>query len=128
MNKGSRYAKSNYDACWGKLRQYITYKAENAGKLYVPVDYKGTTIKCSQCGNKVPKNIWNREHKCQKCGFIVPRDYNSALEIRNRTIKILGQELSNFKPVEIPLAGNCQNIDNSSYVLEKQEAHCESWG
>ncbi|MBU4502033.1 MAG: transposase, partial [Nanoarchaeota archaeon] len=46
----NRLSKHILDASWGKLRQMIAYKAERAGKLYVPVNHKGTTQRCSQCG------------------------------------------------------------------------------
>lgn len=94
-------AKHILDACWGKLRQYVSYKAENAGKLYVPVNYRGTTQRCSQCGTKVPKELKDRIHKCPKCGFIVPRDYNSALEIKRLCLQKIGQELSESTPLEM---------------------------
>jgi putative transposase len=100
----NQLAKHILDVCWGKLRQYISYKAENAGKFYVPVDSKGTTQRCSQCGEIVPKKLWDREHKCTKCGFEAPRDYNSALDIKRLTIiKLLeiGQELPESTLVEM---------------------------
>ncbi|HHI04246.1 MAG TPA: transposase [Candidatus Woesearchaeota archaeon] len=82
MVHNHKLSKSILDSCWGKIRQYISYKAEWAGKLYIPVDYKGTTQRCSQCGKLVPKELWEREHKCSNCCFTAPRDYNSALEIK----------------------------------------------
>jgi len=88
----SKLAKSILDSGWGRLRQFISYKAGNAGKLYIPVDYKGTTQRCSQCGAKIHKELWEREHKCS-CGFIAPRDYNSALEIKNLCLLKIPQEL-----------------------------------
>jgi len=87
-------SKSILDASWGKLRQLISYKAERAGKLYISVNHKGTTQRCSQCGNKVRKELWNRKHKCPFCNFIAPRDYNSALEIKRLCLQKIGQELS----------------------------------
>ena len=89
----SNLGKNILDSSWGRLRQFISYKAENAGKLYIPVDYRGTTQRCSQCGNKVHKELKDREHKCNKCGFIAPRDYNSALEIKNLCLQKIPQEL-----------------------------------
>jgi len=97
----NKLAKHILDACWGRLRQFMSYKAENAGKLYVPVDYKGTTQRCSQCGELVPKELWEREHKCSNCGFIVPRDYNSALEIKRLCLLQIRQELPESMPVEM---------------------------
>ena len=64
----SNLGKNILDSSWGRLRQFISYKAENAGKLYIPVDYRGTTQRCSQCGIEVPKGLWEREHKCS-CGI-----------------------------------------------------------
>jgi len=86
-------SKSILDSSWGRLRQFISYKAENAGKLYIPVDYKGTTQRCSQCREKVPKRLKDREHKCPFCGFTAPRDYNSALEIKKLCLQKIPQEL-----------------------------------
>lgn len=102
-------------------RLCIYYKAENAGKLYIPVDYKGTTQRCSQCGIEVPKGLWDREHKCNNCGFIAPRDYNSALEIKRLCLQKIGQELSESTLVETrPL------LNHEQVLSMKQEAPCVS--
>ena len=92
MVKGC-FSKSVLDASWGKLRRYVTYKAESAGKLCIPVNYRGTTLRCSQCGCEVKKELWERVHNCLRCGLIISRDYNSAIEIRNLTISKIRQEL-----------------------------------
>ena len=99
--KGNYLAKSMLDASWGKLRQFVAYKAERAGKHYITVNYKGTTQRCSQCGKYVTKDLHERMHKCPFCGFVAPRDYNSALEIKNLMIERIGQELSEYTLVEI---------------------------
>lgn len=96
-----KLAKGILDACWGRLRQFMSYKAENAGKLYMPIDYKGTTQRCSQCGEIVHKELKDREHKCSNCGFAVPRDYNSALEIKRLMLIEIGKGLSESTPVEM---------------------------
>ena len=117
MERYTYLSKSILDASWGRLRQYISYKAENAGKLFVSVNHKGTTQRCSQCGNKVEKKLWNREHKCS-CGFEAPRDYNSALEIKNLCLQKIGQELSDLKPVEISLTAELQKQVYELYIRE----------
>ena len=119
--KNNLFAKSRLDASWGKLRQYIAYKAESAGKLYAPVDHRGTTQICSQCKIEVRKELWDRTHKCT-CGFIAPRDYNSALEIKKRLIKKIGWESSEYKLVEIPLTAELLQNRSTSYASVKQEA------
>lgn len=91
--KKNRYSKSLLDACFGLIRSEMQRKAENAGGVFIAVNYRGTTSRCSQCGNEVKKEIWEREHNCSKCGFVAPRDYNSALEIKRLAIKEIRQEL-----------------------------------
>ncbi|MBU1204608.1 MAG: transposase [Nanoarchaeota archaeon] len=121
MIHNHKLSKSILDSCWGKLRQYISYKAEWAGKLYMPVDYKGTTQRCSQCGKLVPKELQEREHKCSNCGFEVPRDYNSALEIKRLCLQKIRQELPESTLVEM------ESISHQGQILSlKQEAPCVS--
>ena len=96
-----RYSKSILDASWGKLRQFVSYKAENAGKIFMLVDHRGTTQRCSKCQEEVRKDIWQRKHNCPHCGFTAPRDYNSAIEIKNLTISKIRQELPESTLVEM---------------------------
>lgn len=112
-------AKSKMDASWGKLRQFVAYKAESAGKLFVPVVTRGTTQRCYRCRNIVPKTLKDRTHNCSVCGFIAPRDYNSALEIKRLALIEIGQGLS-----ESTLAEMKELVVSSL----KQEAPCESAG
>ncbi|MBU2639633.1 MAG: transposase [Nanoarchaeota archaeon] len=122
LARGKYLSKSIYDASWSRFRQFLTYKAESAGKLLLFVDPKGTTKRCSQCGNNVKKEIWHRTHKCSYCNLKIERDYNSALEIKKLGLQQIGQGLSKFKPVEIALTGNSLS---SSHQFEKQEALLE---
>ena len=116
MPNNKYLSKSILDASWNKFKQYLTYKAESAGKLLLFVDPKGTTQRCSNCGNKVKKELWHRMHTCTNCNLKIERDYNSALEIKNLCLQKIGQELSKFKPMEIALTGN---FISSSYQFEK---------
>jgi len=116
MVKG-KFGKHILDAGWGKLRQYLTYKAENTGKSVMLVDYKGTTQRCSQCGTIVPKDLSQREHSCSFCGFESSRDYNSALEIKRLCLLNLGQGLSESKHLEmeaLPLTRQLSSMKNEA--------------
>jgi len=75
------FSKSISDASWSTLIQFLTYKAENAGRTIIAVDPRGTSQRCSQCGTIVPKTIKDRFHNCPHCGFKASRDLNSAIEI-----------------------------------------------
>jgi len=74
-------ANSIVDSSWGKLIQYTTFKAENAGKFVELVDPNGTTQSCSRCGVSVKKSLSVRIHRCPNCGLTIDRDVNAALNI-----------------------------------------------
>lgn len=93
MAKGI-YGKSSLDSCCGRIRQQMALKVESTGGLFVTVNHKGTTTRCNQCGIKVKKEIWERMHNCPQCKIYIPRDYNSALEIKRLTLIKIRQELS----------------------------------
>ncbi|MDP7467754.1 MAG: hypothetical protein QGF25_05940, partial [Candidatus Woesearchaeota archaeon] len=59
--------------------------------------------------------LWQRTHACV-CGFVVDRDYNSALEILKRAV---GQDLPEFTPAEIrPLPfGASQSVMQEPFLL-----------
>lgn len=77
----SKLAKSILDAAWAELIWQISYKAESAGRWAIPVNPKGTTINCSGCGERVVKTLAERTHQCPRCGLILDRDHNAALNI-----------------------------------------------
>ena len=89
------------------------------GKTAVMIDrWYPSTKTCSGCGNIQDMKLSDRVYRCDVCGLVIDRDLNSAYNILKEGVMI-GQELPEFKPVEIPLSGN-QNID-SRYVSMKQE-------
>jgi len=80
-------------------------------KLYVEVEPRGTTIDCSRCGNKVPKSLAARIHRCNKCNLVIDRDYNASINILNR----LPQELRKEIPVEISMRSMTQEAHDFSH-------------
>lgn len=84
--------KSIGDAAWRQLRQYTLFKAENAGKVCVEVDPRGTTQRCSRCHAVVPKDLSVRVHDCPHCGLKLDRDLNAALNILALGIQCVGFE------------------------------------
>jgi putative transposase len=81
-------AKHISDASWGQFARMLECKAESAGRTVRTVDPKGTSQICSQCGNKVPKTLAQRWHRCPYCGASMHRDLNSAKEIQRNSGKI----------------------------------------
>ena len=97
MIKNHKLARSIMDSSWGTFLQKLEYKC----KLLVEVPARNTTIDCSRCGSKVPKSLAARIHKCDKCGLIIDRDYNASINILNKGLNKLPQELREATPVEI---------------------------
>ncbi len=61
-----------------KFVDILSYKAEKAGLKVIKVDPKGTSQHCSNCLNRVPKQLFDRWHCCYHCGLILDRDLNSG--------------------------------------------------
>ena len=101
------------DSSWGTFLQKLEYKC----KLLVEVSAKNTTIDCSRCGSKVPKNLTVRIHRCDKCNLVMDRDYNASINILQKGLKIfnqnkLPQELREVTPVEISMRSRKQEEVN----------------
>ncbi|KFM14524.1 putative transposase in snaA-snaB intergenic region protein [Marine Group I thaumarchaeote SCGC AAA799-D11] len=104
MVKNRRLSRSIMDSSWGMFLQKLEYKC----KLLVEVSSQNTTINCSRCGNKVPKGLTVRIHRCGKCNLVIDRDYNASINILQKGLKIFGQdnlpqELWKVTPVEISM-------------------------
>jgi putative transposase len=80
---GGMLAKSVHDAGWSGFLQMLAYKAESAGRKFIPVRAAGTSQTCV-CGASVPKRLSDREHVCTACGLIADRDHVSAQVILQR--------------------------------------------
>lgn len=81
MVKNRHLSKSISDCSWGIFFQFLSYKAENAGRKVIRVNPNGTSQRCSTCGEKVPKSLSVRTHCCPFCGLKIDRDLNAAINI-----------------------------------------------
>jgi putative transposase len=81
----TRLAKSILDAAWGQFLSITALKAEKAGGQGLPQNPRKTTIKCSDCGQDVPKTLSDRWHNCS-CGASYCRDHNAARNIKQRAV------------------------------------------
>ena len=98
MIKNHRLAQSIMDASWSAFLQKLEYKC----KLLVEVPARNTTIDCSRCGNAVPKSLAIRIHRCDKCGLVLDRDHNASINILNKGLNKLPQEMREVTLVENP--------------------------
>ena len=99
--KNHKLSRSIMDSSWGTFVQKLEYKC----KLLVEVPARNTTINCSRCGNKVPKSLAVRIHRCDKCNLVMDRDYNASINVLQKGLNIFGlpQELREVTPVEISM-------------------------
>lgn len=81
MMQETYLAKSIADASWNQFCQFLSYKAEEAGRKLGLVNPAYTSQRCSQCGNIKRKELSERQHCCSKCGYTVHRDFNASQNI-----------------------------------------------
>lgn len=81
MVRNKYLSKSISDSSWGMFFGFLSYKAENAGRKVIKVKPNGTSQKCSNCHENVPKNLSVRIHNCLHCGLRIDRDLNAAINI-----------------------------------------------
>lgn len=81
MLKNHCLAKSIADAAWNQLITYTRYKAEEAGSVWLQIDPRGTSQRCSRCKTTVKKGLAVRVHQCPVCGLEIDRDLNAAINI-----------------------------------------------
>ena len=98
MVKNHHLARSIHDASWGKLIEFTTYKAEEAGGVVELVNPRNTSKQCSVCGNIQSMPLSQRTYKCSVCGNIIGRDHNAAINILNKHV---GTDCVEFTPVEM---------------------------
>lgn len=72
------------------LYAILETKAEEAGGRVVRVDPRYTSQDCSACGERVPKALAVRVHRCPHCGLVMDRDANAARNILRRGLEALG--------------------------------------
>jgi putative transposase len=97
MVKNHHLARHVLDSGWRTSKRLLDYKA----KLVIEVESAYTSIDCFKCGNKVPKSLAVRIHRCDRCGLVIDRDYNASLNIKQRGPLLLPQGPREVTPVEI---------------------------
>lgn len=87
--KNRHLAKSISDAAWGEFRRWVEYFGSVFGVATIAVAPQYTSQDCSSCGERIKKTLSQRTHIC-KCGYVLNRDHNAALNILSRAIATVG--------------------------------------
>jgi putative transposase len=82
-------AKSINDAGWYQFRKWLEHFGVKFGKITVAVNPAYTSQECSKCGAVVKKSLSVRTHAC-KCGFVLDRDWNAAINILKLALSTTG--------------------------------------
>jgi putative transposase len=90
MIQNGKLSKSIADAAWNQLAQFTAYKAADAGRLFLQVDPRNTSKKCSRCASIVDKDLSVRVHTCPHCGLSLDRDHNAAINIHALGLQRMG--------------------------------------
>ncbi len=77
-------SKQVYDTGWATFFNFLSYKAEWAGREFVEVDASYTSQTCPNCGNIKKKSLSERKHQCLECGHAAHRDTAAAQVILGR--------------------------------------------
>lgn len=72
----------------GEAKRQLEYKGKREGVLVFTVNARGTSSKCSKCGNRlIPEE--NRKMYCPYCNMHIDRDDNAAVNIMKRGLQKL---------------------------------------
>lgn len=76
-------ARKAQDAAIGKLIRTLEWQATKRGRIFVKVNPAHTTQDCSNCGARAKRrlNLQERVYKCERCGLMLDRDRNSAINM-----------------------------------------------
>ena len=115
MVKNRRLAKSISDASWSLFTQWLEYLGKVYGCVAVPVAPQYTSQNCSSCGETVKKSLSVRTHIC-KCGCVLDRDHNAAVNILNKALRQTNYDLNTVGRTGINACGEmtlCSNLETS---------------
>ena len=94
-NKGFGNGKATLDNGYGMFLVMLEYKLRDRGKQLVKVEkWCPSSQICSCCGHKQKMPLHVKTYNCPKCGNCMDRDYNAAVNIRNKGLRILREKMA----------------------------------
>ncbi len=90
MSQCLKLAKNLLDNGFGMFRRMLEYKLRERGKLFMKIyRFFASSQICHACGRKNPqmKDTKNETLVCPRCGAVIHRDVNAALNIRDEAIR-----------------------------------------
>ncbi len=103
---------------WGLYTfiEMLTYKCQLYGKDLQFLDERNTSKACSGCDNLQAMPLWKRTYCCTKCGLVMDRDENSAVNILKRYFARRGPHTP----------GECGVVQADQSSVEVTKISCEN--
>jgi len=121
--QGTRYRGRLNSWPFYELDRQISYKASWEGLPVVHVNPKGSTSKCSICGDRMVFSKESRMLHCPTCGYHVDRDVNAARNILSAGLRFsplgLSVEAVKGNPTLMVIPG----VDDSQSSLPSEAQH-----
>ncbi len=121
MARNHNLARKMLDASWSTFSMMCNYKANRM----VEVEPAYSSINCSRCGNRISKSLAIRTHSCPRCGVVIDRDYNSAINHLQKGLELLQLpvERREVTPVETPMESLKQEVYTAMYRLPEKRGN-----
>lgn len=79
-----RWGKKVSDLAFARFVTILKLVAEKRGVIVHQIGrFESTTAKCSVCNHKCKLDLRERTFRCKKCGLVLDRDHNAAINIHN---------------------------------------------
>lgn len=105
MVRNHRLAQAVSDVAFGEFFRQIEYKAALNGVIVTKADrFYPSSKTCSVCDNiKKELSLKERIYRCDKCGAVIDRDYNAALNLLRLTStnKQIGTDYPELTPADL---------------------------
>ena len=97
MVRNHKLAKSISDVSWSKFFDMLEYKSTFYGSEIVRIPrFYASSQTCNVCGHKhiQVKNLSIRQWRCPECGTSHDRDVNAAINIKEKGVSLLAEQIS----------------------------------
>jgi putative transposase len=111
MMKNQHLARRIAQVSWGQLKSYLNYKTN----VRLVDRWYPSSKTCSRCGHKQLMPLKIRTFECGRCGLVIDRDWNAAINLKQITF---GTK-ENHACGDTAIGGSA--YDDSRYVSQKQE-------
>ena len=95
--------------------------------ILIEVPARNTTIQCSRCYTMVPKSLAVRTHRCDRCGLVLDRDHNAAINILKKGLDIFGIKLPQALPAILQELRELTPVEISTRSMKQEATSFSEW-